>query len=77
MHGFGRARPCRTDGRETWRGRLNLEELPPWAQDLIVDTAPGLLEDPDVCAECVGDGIFLVKAHGFTCEVREGAQCVV
>ena len=44
--------------------RISLGELPTWAQEKIVSTALGLLEDETAFA--VSDaGSFLIYAHGF------------
>lgn len=45
---------------------IPLEELPPWAQELIVSTGLGLLEYPDAYAVEDGPEKYQIKANGFT-----------
>jgi hypothetical protein len=57
--------------------RISLDDLPTWAQDLILNTAAGLLEDPTAHAEEMDSGGgFWIKAHGFTYAARKGAERV-
>ncbi len=50
--------------------RIPLGELPRWAQDKIVSTALGLLEDESAYA--VSDcGAFYIYAHGFRYRVSK------
>lgn len=46
--------------------RIPLDELPRWAQDMIIYTAFGLLEDPNAYAVPTGNALwFRLYAHGF------------
>lgn len=66
--GITRTSRCPECSRDLWArsmGRIPLDELPQWAQDMIVSTGLGILEDENAFAMSDA-GSFTIHAHGYT-----------
>lgn len=57
--------------------RIALDELPGWAQELITNTALGLLEDPNAFATKDLTESYTVHVNGFRYTVAKGWKYVV